>query len=121
MHIFCNFINKIKIDFHVTLKQTYKPDSPLRLVVDVMADARAREREASGAAVLLADGVLVDGGVGLGRAVVGRGDAVTGFTAIVAVPVVHSTVWVFICTEVHANGKRKKFSCVLGSPCNVQQ
>lgn len=48
--------------------------------------------------MLVADGILVDGGVWLGRAVVGRGDAITGFTAIVAVPVVHSAVLVFICT-----------------------
>lgn len=46
--------------------------------------------------MLVADGILVDGGVGLGCAVVWRGDAVTGFTAIVAVSVVHSTVWVLI-------------------------
>lgn len=46
--------------------------------------------------MLVADGILVDRGIGLGCAVVGRGDAITGFTAIVAVPVVHSTVWVFI-------------------------
>lgn len=69
------------------------------LVFEVVAVARAWVREASGAAVLLADGILVDRGIGLGCAVVGRGDAITGFTAIVAVPVVHSTVWVFICTE----------------------
>lgn len=75
------------------------------VVFKVVAVARARVREASGAAVLVADGILVDRGVGLGCAVVGRGDAVTGFTAIVAVPVVHSTVLVLICTEAH--GKRK--------------
>lgn len=79
------------------------------LVVEVVVVARARVGEASGAAVLVADGILVDRGIGLGCAVVGRGDAVTGFTAIVAVPVVHSAVWVFICTEAHAHGKRKKF------------
>lgn len=90
------------------------------LVVVVMADARAGVSQASGVAVLLADGILVDRSVGLGCAVVGRGDAVTGFTAVVAVPVVHSTVWVFICTEVHAHGKRNTFSSLLRSPRNVQ-
>ncbi len=65
-------------------------------VFKVVAVARARVREASGAAVLVADGILVHRGVGLRCAIVGRGDAVTGFTAIVAVPVVHSTVLVLI-------------------------
>lgn len=73
------------------------------VVVKVMAIGRAWVREASGAAVLVADGILVDRGVGLGCAVVWRGDAVTGFTAIVAVPVVHCTVWVLIYTEGHAH------------------
>lgn len=69
------------------------------IVVDFVAVTRARVREAPGAAVLMADGILVDRSIGLGCAVVGRGDAVTGFTAIVAVSVIHSTVWVFIYTE----------------------
>lgn len=83
----------------------HTPDSPLVVVLEVVAVARARVREASGAAVLVADGILVDRGIGLGCAVVRRGDAVTGFTAIVAVPVIYSTVLVFICTE--GQGKRK--------------
>lgn len=73
------------------------------VILQVLAVARARIREASGAAV--ADGILVDRGIGLGCAVVGRGDAITSFAAIVAVPVIHSTVWVFIYTEAH--GRRK--------------
>lgn len=76
------------------------------LILKVLAVARVWVREASGIAVLVADGILVDRGIGLGCAVVGRGDAITGFTAIVAVPVVYSTVWVFIYKEAH--GKRKK-------------
>lgn len=56
--------------------------------------------------MLVADGILVDRSIGLGCAVVWRRDTITGFTAIVAVPVVHSTVWVFICKDVH--GKRHK-------------
>lgn len=83
------------------------------VVFKVVAVARARVREASGAAVLVADGILVDRGVGLGCAVVGRRDAITGFTAIVAVPVVHSTVLVLICTEAH--GKKKKLISLFGS------
>lgn len=84
------------------------PDSPLMVVVEVMAVARARVREASGVAVLVADRILVDRGVGLGCAVVGRGDAVTGFTAVVAVSVVHSTIWVFIYRGAHTFIARKK-------------
>lgn len=49
--------------------------------------------------VLLSYWILVHGGVGLGGGVVGRGDAVTGLTAVVAVPVVHSAVWVIICWQ----------------------
>lgn len=77
------------------------PDSPLLWVVKVLAVAWARVREASGAAVLVGDGILVDWGIGLRRAVVGRRDAVTGFTAIVTVPVIHGTVWILIYTETH--------------------
>lgn len=73
------------------------------VVVEVVAVGRAWVREASGVAVLVADGILVDRGVGLGCAVVWRGDAVTGFTAIVAVPVIHGAVWVLIYTEEHAH------------------
>lgn len=50
--------------------------------------------------MLVADGILVDRGIGLGSAVVGRRNAVTGFTAVVAVPVVNSAVWVLIYTDV---------------------
>lgn len=45
------------------------------------------------------DGVLVHGGVGLRHGVEGRGDAVTGLTAVVTVSVVHRTVWVLIYTH----------------------
>lgn len=40
-------------------------------------------------------GVLVHGGVGLGRGVVAWGQAVAGLAAVVAVPVVHGAVLVF--------------------------
>lgn len=76
------------------------PDSPLPGVLGVLAVARVRVGEVSGAAVLVADGILVDRSIGLGCAVVGRRDAITGFAAIVAVPVVHSAVRVLICNEV---------------------
>lgn len=66
------------------------------VILHVLVVARVWVREVSGAAVLVADGILVDRSVGLGCAIVGRGDTITGFTAIVAVPVIHSTVWVFI-------------------------
>lgn len=64
-----------------------------------MAVTGALTRQTLGIAVLVANGILVYGGIGLGCTVVGRGDAVTGFTAIVAVPVVHSAVRVFICRD----------------------
>lgn len=41
-----------------------------------------------------AHGVLVHGGVGLGRGVVAWGQAVAGLTTVVTVPVVHRTVMV---------------------------
>lgn len=47
--------------------------------------------------VLVSHGILVHGGVGLRGGVVGRRDAVTGLTAVVAVPVVHSAVRVLVC------------------------
>lgn len=74
-----------------------------------MAIARVWVREASGTAVLVADGILVDRGIGLGCAVVGRGDAITGFTAIVAVPVIHSAVRIFIYRETHGKGEKNSF------------
>lgn len=49
--------------------------------------------------VLVPHGVLVHGGVGLGRGVEGRRDAVTGLAAVVAVPVVHGAVWIVIWTH----------------------
>lgn len=52
-----------------------------------------------GAVLLVSDGVLVDGGVGLRRGIVGGRDAVTGLTAVVTVSVVHRTVWVLIYTH----------------------
>lgn len=69
------------------------------MVVQFVAVSRSWVRVASGAAVLVADGILVDGGVGLRCTVEGRRDAVTGFAAIVTVPVIHSTVWILIYTE----------------------
>lgn len=47
--------------------------------------------------VLVPHGVLVHGSVGLGGGVVGRRHAVTGLTAVVTVPVVHSAVWILVC------------------------
>lgn len=76
------------------------------MILHVLVVARLWVREVSGAAVLVADGILVDRSVGLGCAIVGRGDTITGFTAIVAVPVIHSAVWVFIYKKAH--GKRHK-------------
>lgn len=78
-----------------------------------MAIARVWVREASGTAVLVADWILVNRGIGLGCAVVGRGDAITGLTAIVAVPVVHSTVWIFIYRETHGKGEKNIVGGVL--------
>lgn len=66
------------------------------VIVEFMAISRAWVREASGVAVLVADGILVHRSVGLRCAIVGRGDAGTGFTAIITVPVVHSAVWILI-------------------------
>lgn len=83
------------------------------VILQVMVVARAWVREASGTAVLVADGILVDRGIGLGCAVVGRGDAITGFTAIVAVPVIPSTVWVFIYTETQDKGKKNERKRIL--------
>lgn len=49
--------------------------------------------------VLLPHGILVHGSVGLGGGVEGRRNAITGLAAVVAVPVVCSTVWVLVCTD----------------------
>lgn len=68
-------------------------------ILHIMAVAGVLIRQTCGIAVLVADGILVYGGIGLRCTVVGRGNAVTGFTAIVAVSVVHSAVRVFICRE----------------------
>lgn len=75
------------------------PDSPLLVILHIMAVTGALIRQTCGIAVLVADGILVYRGIGLRCTVVGRGDAVTGFTAIVAVPVIHSAVGVFVCRE----------------------
>lgn len=77
----------------------HTPDSPLPRILGVLAVA-SLWIEVSGAAVLVADGILVDRSVGLRCAVVGRRDAIAGFTAIVTVPVVHSAVWVLVCKDV---------------------
>lgn len=49
--------------------------------------------------VLVPHGILMHGSVGLGGGVVGRRNAITGLTAVVAVPVVGSTVWIVICAN----------------------
>lgn len=86
----------------------YTPDISLMVVVLVLVVTSAWIREASGAAVLLADGILVDRGVGLRCAVVGRWNAVTGFTAIVTVSIIHSTIWVLIYTEAQEDMVQKE-------------
>lgn len=48
--------------------------------------------------VLVPHGILVHGSIGLGGGVVRRWDAVTGLTAVVAVPVIHCAVWVLVCS-----------------------
>ncbi len=52
--------------------------------------------------LLVPHGILVHGSVGLGGGVVGRRDAVTGLAAVVALPVVHSAVWIIICSHKHS-------------------
>lgn len=49
------------------------------------------------AVVRMPDGVLVHGGVGLGGGVEGGRHAVTGLTAVVAVPVIHGAVRILVC------------------------
>lgn len=49
--------------------------------------------------LLLPHGVLVHGSVGLRGGVVGRWDAVTGLTAVVAVAVVHGAVRILVCSQ----------------------
>lgn len=78
------------------------------MIVEFMAISRAWVGEASGAAVLVADGILVDRSIGLRCAIVGRGDAVTGFTAIITVPVVHGTIWILIYREKHTEMAQEK-------------
>lgn len=59
---------------------------------------QAVDRVGAGVGMLLPlprpHGVLVQGGVGLGRGVVARRQAGAGLTAVVAVPVVHGAVLV---------------------------
>lgn len=69
------------------------------VILHIVAVSGALIRQTGGVPVLVVDRILVDGGIGLRCTVVRRGDAVTGFTAVVAVPVVHSAVGVFICTQ----------------------
>lgn len=57
--------------------------------------------------VLVPHGVLVHGSVGLGGGVVGRRDAVTGLTAVVAVPVIHGAVWILVCSH-KDSGRQEK-------------
>lgn len=52
--------------------------------------------------VLVPHGILVHGSVGLGGGVVGRRNAITGLTAVVAVPVISSAVWIIICANTAA-------------------
>lgn len=58
--------------------------------------------------VLVSHGVLVHGGIGLGGGVVRRWDAVTGLAAVVAVPVVHSAVWILIFSTQREAGDKVK-------------
>lgn len=58
--------------------------------------------------MLVVDGILVNRGIGLGCTVVGRWNAVTGFAAVVAVPIINSAVWVLICTETQKSREGKK-------------
>lgn len=57
--------------------------------------------------VLVPHGVLMHGSVGLGGSVVRRWNAVTGLTAVVAVPIVGSAVWILICTHNHRGNRTK--------------
>lgn len=82
------------------------------VIFKFMAISRAWVGEASGAAVLVADGILVDRGIGLRCAIVGRGDAITGFTAIITVPVVHGTIWILIYAEKHRKTRKKSIICI---------
>lgn len=50
----------------------------------------------AGAMVHVTDGVLVHGCVGLRSGVEWRRDAVAGFTAVITVSIIHSTVWIVI-------------------------
>jgi len=52
--------------------------------------------------VLMSHRVLVHWSIGLGGCVVRRRDAVTGLTAVVAVPVINSTIWVLVCSHKHS-------------------
>lgn len=54
--------------------------------------------------LLVSHGVLVHGGVGLRGGVVRGRDAVTGLTAVVTVPVIHSAVWILICSQMKQHG-----------------
>lgn len=67
------------------------PHGSLIVVVEVLYVVVAR------AVVGVSDGVLVHGGVGLGRRVEGWRDAVARLAAVVAVSVVHCAVGVIIC------------------------
>lgn len=56
--------------------------------------------------VLVPHGILVHGSVGLGGGVVGRWNAITGLTAVVAVPVIGSAVWIVICANTAARSTK---------------
>lgn len=74
----------------------YPEPLPAPAVVSVV-HVKAVHGVCAGVQVVLelgAHGVLVHGGVGLGRSMVARGQAVAGLTAVVTVPVVHCTVMV---------------------------
>lgn len=74
---------------------TVLPHGPLIVVVKVLYVCVG----AGGAVVGVAHGVLVHGGVGLGRGVEGWRHAVAGLAAVVAVPVVYRTVWIVVCAR----------------------
>lgn len=50
----------------------------------------------AGAMMHVSNGVLVHGCVGLRSGVERRWDAVAGFTAVITVSIIHSTVWIII-------------------------
>lgn len=75
------------------------PDCSRVIVVDDVTAVMRVVVHGSVGAVLLTHGVLVNRSIRLGGGVVLWRDAVTRLAAIIAVPVVHRAVWVFICSK----------------------